>query len=222
MHLVVGLGNPGREYEQTRHNVGFRVVDRVGARAGVDVDRKQFGALVAPARVAGRSAVLAKPQSYMNRSGEPAASLRGYYKATNPEIVVVHDDLDLPFGEVRVKVGGGHGGHNGLRDLTRALGADYVRVRFGIGRPPKGWDAADYVLGKWAPAEAEALEAAVDRAAEAVELVLDKGPTPAMNTFNVRSGREDGGREPGGRNAGAASPPSDGPVPSRTVPSPEG
>jgi peptidyl-tRNA hydrolase, PTH1 family len=192
MHLVVGLGNPGRKYEQTRHNVGFCVVDRLGARSGVQVERKQLGALVESARIADRPAVLAKPQGFMNLSGGPVASLRGYYKAQTTEVVVVHDDLDLPFGEVRVKVGGGHGGHNGLRDVNRAIGPDYVRVRVGVGRPPQGWDAADYVLSRWTGAEAPALDGVVDRAADAVEAVVRVGPSAAMNTFNVSQGRSAG------------------------------
>lgn len=189
MHLVVGLGNPGRKYEQTRHNVGFVVVDRLGARVGATVERKQLGALVDSGRIEGQAVVFAKPQSFMNLSGQPVASLKGYYKATNDSIVVVHDDVDLPFGQVRVKVGGGHGGHNGLRDLNRAIGADYVRVRFGVGRPPAGWDTADYVLGRFTTAEAETLDSAVDRAADAVQAVVVSGSTAAMNVFNTRSER---------------------------------
>jgi len=189
MHLVVGLGNPGRKYEHTRHNVGFVVVDRLGARVGATVERKQLGALVDTARVGEQPAVFAKPQSYMNLSGQPVASLKGYYKSKNEHIVVVHDDVDLPFGEVRVKVGGGHGGHNGLRDINRAIGADYVRVRFGVGRPPQGWDTADYVLSRFTQAETGTLDSAVDRAADAVHAVVVTGATAAMNVFNTRSGR---------------------------------
>ncbi|MEM6929250.1 MAG: aminoacyl-tRNA hydrolase, partial [Myxococcota bacterium] len=124
---------------------------------------------------------------FMNRSGHPAASLRGYYKVDRADVVVVHDEIDLPFGDVRVKVGGGHGGHNGLRDLVAHLGgADFARVRFGVGRPPAGWDVADYVLGKWSSAEQDTLEERVDHAAEVVEAVLADGPRAAMNQFNVR------------------------------------
>jgi PTH1 family peptidyl-tRNA hydrolase len=187
MFLVVGLGNPGRQYEQTRHNAGFCVVDRLGTRSGVQVGRKQFGAHVESVRLRGQQAVLAKPQNFMNRSGDPVASLKGFYKATNEQVVVIHDDLDLPFGDLRVKKGGGHGGHNGLRDINRALGPDYVRVRFGVGRPPQGWDAADYVLGRWSQAESDALDGVVDRAADAVEHILSEGVASAMNQFNVRS-----------------------------------
>ena len=193
MKLVLGLGNPGRKYAGTRHNVGFLVVDRLASRSGDSVTTKQFGALVGKALVGSRPAVLAKPQGYMNRSGQPAASLRGYYKLDNDEVIVVHDDLDLPFGEVRVKQGGGHGGHNGLRDLSRALGGTYLRVRVGVGRPPQGWDPADYVLGKWTQVEQESLDTIVDQAADAVEAVARDGVGTAMNQFNVREGRQSAG-----------------------------
>ncbi|MFT7518449.1 MAG: PTH1 family peptidyl-tRNA hydrolase [Kiritimatiellia bacterium] len=189
MHLVVGLGNPGRKYEGTRHNVGFLVVDRLASRSADSVQTKQFGALVGKALVGGQSAVLAKPQGFMNRSGQPVVSLRGYYKLDNVDVVVVHDDLDLPFGQVRIKEGGGHGGHNGLRDISRALGGgSYLRVRVGLGRPPEGWDAADFVLGKWTKGELQDLEQVLDLACDAVEGTLHQGVLAAMNQFNVRPG----------------------------------
>lgn len=187
MNLVIGLGNPGRRYDRTRHNAGFLVVDRLAERAGETVESKQFGALVGKARVGDRTVVLAKPQSFMNLSGQPAASLRGYYKAENSDVIVIHDDVDIPFGDVRVKQKGGHGGHNGLRDLNKRLGNDYLRVRFGVGRPPAGHDTADFVLGRWTDEETEALDGIVDRAADAVEAVLRDGVLSAMNTYNQRA-----------------------------------
>lgn len=189
MHLVVGLGNPGRRYEGTRHNVGFLVVDRLAERSHDSVSQKQFGALVGKARVGDETVVLAKPQKFMNVSGQPTASLQGYYKAPVDRIIVVHDDLDLPFADVRVKQGGGHGGHNGLRDLTRHIGKDYLRVRVGVGRPPEGWDTADYVLAKWTGDEQDRLDEVVDQAADAVEAVVRDGVSTAMNSFNVRTGK---------------------------------
>ena len=148
MQLVVGLGNPGRRYASTRHNVGFLVVDRLASRWAGSCDRKQLGALVDKVRIGSSDVVLAKPQTFMNLSGQAVASLRGFYKpASVDDILVVHDELDLEFGTVRLKRGGGHGGHNGLRDIQARLGTnDFVRVRVGIGRPPEGWDTADYVL----------------------------------------------------------------------------
>ena len=148
MHLVLGLGNPGRRYQKTRHNAGFLVVDRLGGRWGGAVDRKQMGALVRSVDIDGRPVLLAKPQSFMNRSGQPAASLRGYYRVTE-DVVVVHDDVDIPFGQVRVKKGGGSGGHNGLRDIKQHFGdLPFLRVRVGVSRPPTGGDTIDHVLGE--------------------------------------------------------------------------
>lgn len=186
MFLVLGLGNPGRKYDQTRHNVGFAVLDRLAERGTTSIDKKHLGALVAKALLASQPATLAKPQSFMNLSGQPAASLRGYYKVDNQNIVVVHDDLDIPFGDVRVKVGGGHGGHNGLRDLNKCLGNDYVRVRVGVSRPPPGWDTVNYVLGKWSVDEQGRLPDIIDDAANAVESILREGAKAAMNHFNTR------------------------------------
>lgn len=186
MFLVIGLGNPGRRYEKTRHNAGFLVVDRLATRAGVSCDRAQLGALVSRQPIVGQDVVLAKPQSFMNLSGQPGASLRGFYKVETSEVIVVHDDLDIPFGEVRLKVGGGHGGHNGLRDLNEKIGAGYVRVRFGVSRPPEGWDTADYVLTAWSGRELETLDAVLDKAADAVEAVLRDGVARAMNSVNTR------------------------------------
>lgn len=186
MYLVVGLGNPERRYERTKHNVGFLVIDRLADRVRASVTRKELGALVERAPVAGLPAVLAKPQSYMNLSGQPVASLRGFYKVPVEAIVVVHDDLDIPFGDVRVKLGGGHGGHNGLRDIQARLGGNnFVRVRVGIGRPPAGWDVAEYVLSKWSAAEEVGLDQLVNIAADAVESVLTLGVKQAMNTVNA-------------------------------------
>ncbi len=188
MWLVIGLGNPGRKYESTRHNAGFLVADRLAARAREACDKAQFGALTARVRVGAHDVVLAKPQGFMNLSGQPAISLRGYYKLTVADVIVVHDDLDIPFGQVRVKVGGGHGGHNGLRDISAKFGGDgnYVRVRFGVNRPPEGWDTADYVLTGWSKAEQLELDGLVEQAANAVELVILKGAAAAMNTINQR------------------------------------
>ncbi|MCO4771169.1 MAG: aminoacyl-tRNA hydrolase [Deltaproteobacteria bacterium] len=185
MFLVAGLGNPGARYDRTRHNIGFDVVERVADRAGIALREKRFKALLGSGRVSGESTVLCKPQTFMNRSGDSVGPMAGWYKLPPDEVIVVHDDLDLPFGDVRVKVGGGHGGHNGLRDLNRALPNNgYVRVRVGIGRPPPQMDVAGYVLSRWTPEEAAQLDVIVDRAVDAVELVLADGAKPAMNRVN--------------------------------------
>ena len=187
MHLVVGLGNPGRRYTSTRHNAGFMAVDTLSGRTGADCSRNQFGALVDRTDVASKPVVLAKPQSFMNRSGQPVASLKGYYKVDAEQVVVVHDELDLPFGTVKVKLGGGHGGHNGLRDIMKHLsGKSFVRVRIGVSRPPPGWDVANYVLASWSADEQSQLQDVMQRAADAVEVIVTDGAKAAMNQINQR------------------------------------
>lgn len=184
--LVVGLGNPGPAYAGNRHNVGFRVLDLLAERAGGRFKAHKGRADVVEGRVAGVRAVLAKPKSYMNESGGPAASLRDFYKVPVERIVVVHDELDIPYGVLRLKAGGGDNGHNGLKSLTRSLGSrDYLRVRFGIGRPPGRQDPADYVLKDFSGAERKELPFHGDRAADAVEALLTGSLEVAQNTFHV-------------------------------------
>jgi len=188
--LVVGLGNPGPDYDRTRHNVGFRVVELLAARAGGGRFAKhRSNADVLEGRLAGRKVVLAKPRTYMNVSGGPVAGLARYFSVEPADLVVVHDDLDLGFGVVRLKRGGGEGGHNGLRSISQSLGTkDYLRVRFGIGRPPGRQDPADFVLKRFSGAEAKELEFAVDLAADAAEALLADGLEPAQNRFHALSG----------------------------------
>lgn len=188
MWFVTGLGNPGARYQETRHNAGFLVVDRLAERWGIDCSRQQLGALVGTGSTNSTRVALIKPQTFMNRSGHPTRSVVGYFKGDAHHVLVIHDDLELPFGTLRVKQGGGHGGHNGLRDLNQHLGADYVRLRFGISRPPAGWDSADYVLGKWTPNERDELPALVDKAADLVERAVQEGPA-AVTSRNRRSRR---------------------------------
>lgn len=185
MHLVVGLGNPGARYAKTRHNVGFLVVERLASRAGASVEKKLFGALVGDGTLAGQRVLFAMPQQYMNLSGQPVASVLGFYKIPACDCVVVHDDMDLPFGRLRVRQGGGHGGHNGIKDLQRVLSQDYARVRCGVGRPPPPMDPADYVLAPWSADEQKALDPFVDLAADAVESVVRDGVVKTMNRFNA-------------------------------------
>ena len=188
MHLIVGLGNPGNRYAGTRHNAGFLVIDRLADRWGAKVEKKQLGALVDTARIGNGSVVLAKPQSFMNRSGQPVASLLGYYKVEPVNLIVIHDELDLGLGRVKLKLGGGHGGHNGIRDIKAKLGQrDFSRVRFGISKAPEGWDTANYVLGKWPKSDHDTVESSIDQAADAVEAIVRDGLESAMNHFNMRT-----------------------------------
>lgn len=188
--LVVGLGNPGPEYAETRHNVGFRVVDLLATRAGGGrFSKHRSNADVLEGRLAGRRVVLAKPRTYMNVSGGPVANLAKYFSVPVEDIVVVHDELDLGFGVVRLKRGGGEGGHNGLRSVTSSVGTrEYLRVRFGIGRPPGRQDPADYVLKRFSGAENKELGFAVDLAADATEALLENGLEAAQNRFHALSG----------------------------------
>ena len=191
--LVVGLGNPGPAYAGNRHNVGFFVVDLLAdrIRAGFGKHRRA-AALVAEGRLAapgggfGPKVVLAKPMTYMNLSGGPVAGLTNFYKVPLGQIVVVHDELDIPYGQIRLKCGGGEGGHNGLRSVSKSLNnKDYLRVRFGIGRPPGRQDPADYVLSDFSAVERKELDFLVDRAADAVESMVDKGLEWAQNAYHA-------------------------------------
>jgi PTH1 family peptidyl-tRNA hydrolase len=184
--LVIGLGNPGPRYAGTRHNAGFLVVDLLGARIGGRFKAHKSRSDVLEGRLAGVPTVLAKPRSYMNESGGPVVSAARFYKVAPERLVVVHDDLDLPYGALRLKLGGGDGGHNGLRSVRAALGTgEFLRVRFGIGRPPGRQDPADFVLRDFSAAERKDLGYHVDRAADAVEALLAQGLEAAQNTFNA-------------------------------------
>lgn len=185
-HLVVGLGNPGREYANTRHNAGFMTVDLLGDGLRATYWKDHGGAKVAVVRFGDDDLVLAKPQTFMNLSGNAVMKLLERYSVPIDELIVVHDDLDVPTGEVRVKRGGGHAGHNGLRSLHEKLGGDaYLRVRVGVGRPPGRMDSADYVLQPLKGAAFEELEASIPTAAEAVVSILEHGVETAMRDFNA-------------------------------------
>lgn len=183
--LVLGLGNPGSQYAGNRHNVGFMVLDVLAARAGSRFKSHKTRAEVAETRLVGERAVLAKPRSYMNTSGGPAAGLRDFFKAPVERIIVVHDELDLGFGMLRVKQGGGDNGHNGLKSLRRSLGSgEFFRVRLGVGRPPGRQDPADFVLRDFTAAERKELGVQIERAADAVEGLIRDGLAATQNAFN--------------------------------------
>lgn len=181
--LVVGLGNPGPQYEKTRHNIGFMVADTLAARVGGKFSaHKRSNAEIVQARLDDRPVIIAKPRTYMNLSGGPVAGLARFFSVEPADIVVVHDELDLDFGTVRLKVGGGENGHNGLRSISSALGTKlYLRTRVGIGRPPGRMDPADYVLKPFSSAERKELDLIREQAADAVELLLRVGLEEAQN-----------------------------------------
>ena len=184
--LVVGLGNPGPSYAGNRHNVGFLVLDLLADRMGGRFKAHRGRADVVEGRLAGQRVVLTKPKSYMNESGGPVASLRDFFKVPVERIVVVHDELDLPFAALRLKRGGGDGGHNGLKSLTTSLGSkDYLRVRFGIGRPPGRQDPADYVLKDFSTVERRELPFLIDRTADAAQALVLQSLEQAQNAFHA-------------------------------------
>lgn len=183
--LVLGLGNPGPSYAGNRHNAGHLVLGLLAERAGGRFKAHKGKADVVEGRLEGVRTVLAKPKSYMNISGGPAAALRDFFRVPIERIVVVHDDLDIAYGALRLKRGGGDNGHNGLRSLTSSLGSkEYLRVRFGIGRPPGRQDPADFVLRDFSAVERKTLPLHVDRAADAVEALLTGSLEAAQNTFH--------------------------------------
>lgn len=176
MWMVAGLGNPGREHEGSRHNVGFLVVDRLAERAGARLSEKKFKARLGRGRISDEDVVFVEPQTFMNLSGESVGPALGFYKLKTDRLLVVHDELELAFGTLVLKQGGGHGGHNGLRSLKQHLPDDrFVRLRFGIGRPPHGWDPAKYVLGRFSSEERTRLDEVVDGAIERIEAVIAHG-----------------------------------------------
>lgn len=185
--LIAGLGNPGAEYERTRHNIGFRVLDLLAERLGTRFKRGRTSALVAEARDGDLRIVLAKPTTYMNLSGNAIAPLARYFKIEPERVVVVHDEIDLPFGSLRVKFGGGTAGHNGLRSLVSSLGTpEFARVRVGVGRPAGRKEAADHVLDAFSKAEEKEVPIVVAEAADAVQEIMRDGVERTQNRINTR------------------------------------
>jgi peptidyl-tRNA hydrolase, PTH1 family len=183
--LILGLGNPGPQYAGNRHNIGSMCCDALAADAGISLKRDRSRALAGTGSLSGVRVIVAKPLSFMNLSGGPAAALRGFYKIPDDRIVVVHDELDLPFGTIRLKLGGGDNGHNGLRSITSALHTKgYYRLRLGIGRPPGRMDPADYVLRDFGASERADLPVIMGRAADALQLLLTHGLAAAQNQYH--------------------------------------
>jgi len=187
MFLVVGLGNPGRQYQGNRHNVGFRIVDQLAARAGASSPRDKYGAVLYEIALGAERVILCKPMEFMNVSGQAVRQVAGFHKIPAARTIVVHDELDVPFGRLKLGTGGGAGGHNGVRSIIADLGTpDFARVRVGVDRPPPNWRGADYVLANFTGAEQKELPAVIDLAADAVEDIVARGLPAAMNKFNTK------------------------------------
>jgi len=186
IRLVVGLGNPGNTYHETRHNAGFLVLDKVAETLSIAMDRRKFDVVMGRGLIGNHEVILSKPQAYMNRSGPPVLKLANYFRILCEEMLIVHDDIDLAFGRIKIKEKGGHGGHNGLRSLIDAFGGgDFARLRVGIGRS-EAFTVTDHVLGRFNTAENMVLGQIIHKACDAVVTIIDKGIREGMNTFNQR------------------------------------
>lgn len=192
MFIIAGLGNPDRQYEGTRHNVGFDVIDRIAEKYNIAVDTKKHRAYIGKGIIRGQKVILAKPQTYMNLSGESIRSLVDYYKIDEEnELLVIYDDISLDVGQLRIRAKGSAGGHNGIKNIIAHLGTQvFPRIKVGVGEKPKGYDLADYVLGHFSKAEKELMDEGYDSAVRAAELIASGEITEAMNEFNRRKKEE--------------------------------
>ena len=190
MYIIAGLGNPGKEYENTRHNVGFGVIDKLADQENITVLERKHKAVIGKGYVEGQKCILAKPRTFMNLSGESIRELIDYYKADEKtQLVVISDDISLEPGQIRIRKKGSAGGHNGLKNIISHLGHDsFIRIRMGVGEKPKGYDLADYVLGHFSGEEKKVMEEAAAKAADAIRTIIAKGPDAAMNEFNKKNG----------------------------------
>ena len=186
MFIIVGLGNPGREYEGTRHNVGFLVLDKLAAKENISILEKKHKAIIGKGMAAGQKCVLAKPQTYMNLSGESVRQLIDFYKVDETaELIVISDDISLEVGQIRIRKKGSAGGHNGLKNIIKHLGSEnFQRIRMGVGEKPKDYDLVDWVLGHFNKEDRKAVDEAIGKAVQAVEMMLQDGADAAMNEFN--------------------------------------
>jgi PTH1 family peptidyl-tRNA hydrolase len=183
--IIAGLGNPGRKYAKTRHSIGFMIVDQLAEKFGISLNQKKFDNLFGLGEIDGTKVILTEPMAFMNCSGPPILQLAKYYKLTFDHVLVIHDDIDILFGNLKIKAKGGHGGHNGLRSIISALGSgEFPRIRVGIGRPDTHIDVTDHVLGKIAKEEIKHLETVLTCAGQAAQAIINKGLTLSMNTFN--------------------------------------
>lgn len=189
MFIIVGLGNPGKDYAGTRHNIGFDVIETLADKAGISVLEKKHKAIIGKGVLCGQKVILAKPQTYMNLSGESVRELIDYYKVDETEeLIIISDDISLDVGQLRVRKKGSAGGHNGLKNIIQHLGhSDFMRVKVGVGEKPKGYDLADYVLGHFTGEEKKVMAEAAKEAAEAICCIMTEGAEEAMNKFNQKA-----------------------------------
>lgn len=188
MYVVAGLGNPGREYEATKHNVGFHVIDRLASDYNINISKFKHKAFVGDGMVAGQKTLLVKPQTYMNLSGESIQEILRFYKIPLERFIVIYDDISLSPGTVRIREKGSAGGHNGIKNIIKHLGTDvFLRVKVGVGEKPNGWDLADYVLAPFTKDTLPLMEIGYEKAAHGVELLMTKGLTEAMNQTNQKT-----------------------------------
>ena len=186
MYLIVGLGNPGREYEGTRHNIGYDVLGMLAAQEQISILEKKHRAVIGKGVVAGEKCILARPVTYMNLSGESVREMIAYYKLDpSSDLIVISDDISLDVGRIRIRTKGSAGGHNGLKNIIANLGSDvFMRVKMGVGEKPPGWDLADYVLGRFSSPERKMMEEGAERAVDAIRMMIAQGADTAMNHFN--------------------------------------
>lgn len=192
MIIIVGLGNPGKEYVNTRHNIGFEVIDKLAEEAGIDVSERKHKALIGKGILDGHKVILAKPQTYMNLSGESVRELIDYYKVDEEnELILISDDISLEPGNIRIRIKGSAGGHNGLKNIIQHLGHDkFLRVKMGVGEKPKGYDLADWVLGHFSGEERPVLNESIERGADAIKLMMNGETAAAMNKYNTKSSQK--------------------------------
>lgn len=188
MYIIAGLGNPDRQYQNTRHNIGFDVIDVIADKYGIAMGEKKHKAVIGKGYIAGQKVILVKPQTYMNLSGESIRSVIDFYKVDEKsELIVISDDVSLDVGRIRIRKKGSAGGHNGLKNIMKHLGHDeFIRMRMGVGEKPSGYDLADYVLGHFTQKEREVMDAGIQNAAAAIEIMITQGPEAAMNLYNKK------------------------------------
>lgn len=187
MYLIVGLGNPENEYSGTRHNMGFDVLNCISKKTGIEINKSNFKAIYGMGNIGKEKVILAKPQTYMNLSGEAIIQIKNFYKIENEKTIIVYDDMDLEIGEIRIRKQGSSGTHNGMKSVINCLGTkEFPRVRVGIGKPEKGYDLINYVIGKIPKEEKKILEKSIEFAAEATIKIIESGINNAMNEFNGR------------------------------------